>query len=114
MVSDGVPVEVVDQTLWRDAQDLLAWHTMAEGGVCAGCGRRWPCPCRRLAERARVAAFGSWNKAWTARHDLNSVRAFPAARNTGSFPARTTPARTAPARTTPGRDAGPPPTSHQR
>ncbi len=89
MASDGVPLEVVDRQLWRDAQDLFNRHAVPDGrGACRGCGRLWPCPCRRLAERAKGAAFGSWNKAWTARHDLNSVRAVPAGRNTGCFPSR--------------------------
>jgi hypothetical protein len=85
VLNDGVPSEVVDRQLFREAQDLLTWHTADGHGACRGCGGPWPCTCRRLAERAEGAAFGSWNKAWTARHDLNSVRAMPFARNTGSF-----------------------------
>ena len=89
MPSDGVPVDVVDRQLWRDAQDLLTRHTApGPDGACGACGRSWPCPTRRLAERANGAAFGSWNAAWTARHDLNSVRRVPPNRNAGSFPPR--------------------------
>jgi hypothetical protein len=80
---------VVDRLLWDDAQDMLTRHTALTGrGHCDNCGRTWPCPPRRLAERAQNAAFGSWNEAWTARHDLHSLRAVPGwrvTRNTGSF-----------------------------
>jgi len=86
VVNDAVPGEVVDRLLWRDAQDLLDHHVPADGRACRGCRQPWPCPSRRLAERAKGAAFGSWNEAWTARNDLNSVRVVPAARNPGFFP----------------------------
>jgi hypothetical protein len=51
------PAEVIDPLLWRDAQLMLARH--AEPGYdsrCVWCGYRWPCPPRKLAERAQAAA----------------------------------------------------------
>jgi hypothetical protein len=76
---------VVDQLLWDDAQDMPTRHTALTGqGHCDNCGRTWPCPPRRLAGRARNAAFGSWNEAWTAQH-LHALPGWRATRNTGSF-----------------------------
>lgn len=52
-----VPAQVMDPLLWRDAQLMLGRH--AEPGYddrCVWCGFRWPCPARRLAERAAAAA----------------------------------------------------------
>lgn len=51
------PPDVIDPLLWRDAQLMLGRH--AEPGYdhrCVWCGYRWPCPARRLAERAALVA----------------------------------------------------------
>ena len=108
----AVPTDVVDRLLWRDAQTILTRHRAAQppkhgdpgagygapaepAPICANCGHSWPCAPRRLAERAQNAALGSWNEAWTARHDLRAVPAWrldlqsrspwPGTRNSGSF-----------------------------
>lgn len=65
------PAEVVDRLLWRDAQYMLGRHTAPDrGGMCVWCGWQWPCPPRRLAERAEVASCRPWRQSWTDRHDL--------------------------------------------
>jgi hypothetical protein len=75
---DREPTDVVDRLLWRDAQQMLRRHAASdERGLCVWCSRAWPCAPRRLAERAENAAFKPWNEAWTARHDLHSLRATP-------------------------------------
>jgi len=85
------PIDVVDRLLWRDAQEMLGRHAGADRyGECVWCGRDWPCPPRRLAERAEAAAYRPWNEAWTARHDLRDSTTYHrvprhAARNTGPF-----------------------------
>jgi hypothetical protein len=72
------PTDIVDRLLWRDAQDILSRHTEADvDGHCMWCGREWPCQPRRLAENADAAARRPWNEAWTARHDLYSLRSTP-------------------------------------
>lgn len=72
------PADVVDRLLWRDAQLILGRHTEPDtDGLCLWCGRSWPCAPRRLAERAEVASRRPWNEAWTARHDLYSLRTLP-------------------------------------
>jgi hypothetical protein len=86
----GAPPDVVDLLLWRDAQEMLGRHSGADRyGDCVWCALTWPCPPRRLAERAEAAAFGHWNEAWTARHDLRTSTEHRAprhaARNTGPF-----------------------------
>lgn len=49
--------EIVDLLMWRDAQHLLSRHAEPDPeGKCAWCGWRWPCPPRRLGERAAVVA----------------------------------------------------------
>jgi hypothetical protein len=58
-MGEGTPArsEIIDPLLWRDAQLMLGRH--AEPGYddrCVWCGFRWPCPARRLAERALRAA----------------------------------------------------------
>jgi hypothetical protein len=83
------PPDIVDRLLWRDAQHILGRHA-AEGadGACVWCGWPWPCPPRRLAERAEVASRHHpgdsdpagdrpWHESWTARHDLNGLRSLP-------------------------------------
>ena len=71
-------LDVVDRLLWRDAQHMLSRHAAPdERDTCVWCGRAWPCAARRLAERAENAAFQPWNEAWTARHDLYSLRTMP-------------------------------------
>jgi hypothetical protein len=77
-VDQTEPANVVDRLLWRDAQLILERHYQPDAdGQCAWCGRTWPCAPRRLAERAEAAAYRPWNEAWTARHDLYSLRALP-------------------------------------
>lgn len=72
------PLEIVDRLLWRDAQQMLDRHAHAgTDGRCEWCGWHWPCPPRRLAERAEVAARRPWRDTWTARHDLHGLRTLP-------------------------------------
>jgi hypothetical protein len=72
------PADVVDRLLWRDAQQILERHARPDrSNCCEWCGKDWPCAPRRLAERAEVASRRPWNEAWTARHDLYSLRALP-------------------------------------
>ncbi len=69
---------VVHGSLWRDAQEILARHTgSVDGETCVWCGRAWPCAPKRSADRAADASTRTWNEAWTARHDLNSLRTSP-------------------------------------
>lgn len=86
------PVGVVDRLLWRDAQRMLDRHAEPSDGRCGWCGWLWPCPPRRLAERAADASQLPWREGWTARHDLNGLRALPSwragagrRRNSGLF-----------------------------
>lgn len=46
-------------------------------GLCGWCGWQWPCPARRLAERAEAASRQPWRASWTVRHDLNSIGPLP-------------------------------------
>jgi len=83
--ADREAPEILDRLLWQDAQHMLARHTPVEGlgtddDSCAWCGRSWPCAPRRLAERAAIASTRTWQQAWTARHDLNSLRSLPSLR----------------------------------
>ena len=72
------PAEVVDRLLRRDAQRILDRHAEPDReGLCVWCAREWPCAPRRLAERTEAAAYRPWNEAWTARHDLYSLRTLP-------------------------------------
>jgi hypothetical protein len=49
--------EIFDLLMWRDAQHLLSRHAEPDpDGKCSWCGWRWPCPPRRLAERAEIVA----------------------------------------------------------
>lgn len=49
----AAPPDVEDRLLWRDAQQTLDRHGESDGeGHCVWCGQSWPCPARRLAERA--------------------------------------------------------------
>ncbi|WP_290865481.1 hypothetical protein [Hamadaea sp.] len=78
--------EILDPLLWQDAQLMLARHAPRDGigtddDTCAWCGLQWPCPPRRLAERAAAASTRTWQHAWTARHDLNSLRSLPSVRS---------------------------------
>jgi hypothetical protein len=84
------PVEIIDRLLWRDAQQMLDRHAQAgPDGRCGWCGWQWPCPPRRLAERAEVAASrvgaaggpgDPRRESWTARHDLNGASTLPSRR----------------------------------
>jgi hypothetical protein len=66
------PVDVVDHLLWRDAQTMLGRHgSPGVDGRCTWCAERWPCPPRRLAERAEVAARRPWRESGPAWHELN-------------------------------------------
>lgn len=72
------PADVVDRQLWRDAQLMLGRHAEPDSNqMCVWCGSVWPCPPRRLAERAEHASRRPWREAWTMRHDLNGLRALP-------------------------------------
>lgn len=84
----GEPVDVLDRLLWRDAQQLLGRHAEPDyDGRCLWCGWQWPCPPRRLAERAEAASCRPWQESWTARHDLNDLRTMPSWRtHTGARP----------------------------
>lgn len=125
MVNEGtaraVPPDVVDRLLWQDAQAILTRHQATEpptcgtyhrsaadpAPTCANCGHAWPCPPRRLAERAQNAAFGSWNEAWTARHDLRAVPAWRLDLQSRTVWPRSSPERPAdPARQPGTRNAG--------
>jgi hypothetical protein len=76
------PIDVVDRLLWRDAQHMLGRHAEPDhAGRCVWCGWEWPCPPRRLAERAEEASYRPWRESWTARHDLNGIRALPSWRD---------------------------------
>jgi hypothetical protein len=100
------PVEIMDRLLWRDAQQMLDRHAQpGPDGRCEWCGWHWPCPPRRLAERAEVAASRPWQESWTARHDLNDLRTLPSWRAERPSPAldlmptlEEAPTRAAPAR----------------
>ena len=77
-IDHSEPADVVDRLLWRDAQAIIGRHSEPDReGLCVWCERVWPCAPRRLAERAEVASRRPWNEAWTARHDLYSLRALP-------------------------------------
>ena len=77
-VDQTEPADVVDRLLWRDAQKILGRHVEPDrDGLCVWCAREWPCAARRLAERAEAASYRPWNEAWTARHDLYSLRSVP-------------------------------------
>jgi hypothetical protein len=68
------PVEIMDRLLWRDAQQMLDRHAQpGPDGRCEWCGWHWPCPPRRLAERAEVAASRPWRESWTTPHDLPTL-----------------------------------------
>jgi hypothetical protein len=72
------PADVEDHLLWRDAQHILGRHSEPDRRQrCVWCGRSWPCPPRRLAERADEASRRPWRESWTTRHDLNSLRGLP-------------------------------------
>jgi len=77
-VDQSEPTDVVDRLLWRDAQQILGRHTEPDlDGNCRWCGRDWPCAPRLVAENAEAASRRPWNEAWTARHDLYSLRTMP-------------------------------------
>jgi hypothetical protein len=68
LYDNGAPGEVADRLLWRDAQQTLQRHAEPAGdGRCVWCGVHWPCPARRLAERAEAAALWSSHASWAAR-----------------------------------------------
>lgn len=55
------PPDVADLMLWRDAQRLFGRHAGAgPDGRCVWCSCPWPCPPRRLAERAEAASRRWW------------------------------------------------------
>ena len=76
--ADPEPTDVADPLLWRDAQHMLGRHNRPDDhNCCIWCGIQWPCPPRRLAERADAAARLPWREAWTVRNDLNGHRSLP-------------------------------------
>jgi hypothetical protein len=96
-----VPVDILDRLLWRDAQQTLSRHSAPEpDGTCGWCGWHWPCPPRRLAERAEVASRLPWREAWTARHDPNRLGGLP------SWQSGPSTAAASPESTQPHRNAG--------
>ncbi|MBB5870361.1 hypothetical protein F4553_003740 [Allocatelliglobosispora scoriae] len=77
-VDHAEPTDVQDRLLWRDAQQMCDRHPAPDSdNHCTWCGQAWPCPPRRLAERAAAAACRPWREGWTARHDMNGLRALP-------------------------------------
>lgn len=77
-VDHAEPPDVVDRLLWRDAQTMLGRHAGPDhDGGCVWCGWPWPCPPRRLAERADAASRLPWREGLSTRHDLNGIRALP-------------------------------------
>jgi hypothetical protein len=77
-VDQAAPADVVDHLLWRDAHRMLGRHVVSDlDDQCLWCAERWPCPPRRLAERADEASRRPWRESWTARHDLNGLRSLP-------------------------------------
>jgi hypothetical protein len=77
-VDHVAPADVVDHLLWREARRMLGRHaTSGLDNRCTWCDDQWPCPPRRLAERADAAARRPWRESWTARHDLNGLRSLP-------------------------------------
>ncbi|HEX6683182.1 MAG TPA: hypothetical protein VF062_10320 [Candidatus Limnocylindrales bacterium] len=70
--------EIIDPLLWRDAQHIIDRHNRPdEHDRCVWCGSQWPCPPRRLADCAAAASSRPWRESWTARNDLNDLRALP-------------------------------------
>jgi len=70
--------EIIDPLLWRDAQHIISRHNRPDDNDrCVWCGLSWPCPPRRLADCAAAASSRPWRESWTARHDLNDLRALP-------------------------------------
>lgn len=58
------PDGVIDRLLWVDAQHIQRRHVANKhDGMCVWCGREWPCPPRRLAERAELASYQPWREA---------------------------------------------------
>jgi hypothetical protein len=58
------PDGVVDRMLWVDAQHIQRRHVANRfDQMCVWCGREWPCPPRRLAERAELASYQPWREA---------------------------------------------------
>jgi hypothetical protein len=65
---NGAPGEVADRLLWRDARQTLERHADHDSsGRCIWCGGHWPCPARRLAERAEAASLWSSHASWARR-----------------------------------------------
>ncbi|MEJ3741959.1 hypothetical protein WEI85_01475 [Actinomycetes bacterium KLBMP 9797] len=88
-VDHNEPADVVDRLLWRDAQNMLGRHAQPNHfDECVWCGAAWPCPPRRLAERAEAASRRPWREAWTVRHDLNGLPGWRDERGWGGWQAR--------------------------
>lgn len=82
------PVEIMDRLLWRDAQQMLDRHAQpGVDGRCEWCGWHWPCPPRRLAERAEIAARSPGSLALMSALEEAPTRAAPAhsRRHSGPF-----------------------------
>ncbi len=70
--------EIIDPLLWRDAQHIIDRHSRPDDNdQCVWCGLQWPCAPRRLADTAAAASSRPWREPWTARNDLNDLRALP-------------------------------------
>jgi hypothetical protein len=64
--------------LWFDAQHILQRHAhQGADARCTWCGQDWPCPPRRLAQRAEIAACHSWRDSWNARDVQTALWAMP-------------------------------------
>jgi hypothetical protein len=79
------PEDVVDRMLWVDAQHILRRHVSnSYDNMCVWCGREWPCPPRRLAERAELASYQPWREAvrWSELNEnsVSGLRSQPAPR----------------------------------
>jgi hypothetical protein len=74
--------EIIDPLLWRDAQHIIDRHSRPDTDEqCVWCGLAWPCPPRRLADRAAAASSRPWRESWTVRNDLHDLRTLPRWRN---------------------------------
>jgi hypothetical protein len=85
---DGVPLDFRNQWLWRDARQTLDRHAGPDpAGDCGWCGRPWPCPPRRLAERAEAVALQPWpaSDSWSSESWLSPSAESRRRPNSGLF-----------------------------
>jgi hypothetical protein len=60
-IPEEPPPWVRSEVLWRLAVRLYRDHSEA-GEACTGCGQRWPCSGRRLAELGLGRAATGWSE----------------------------------------------------